>query len=129
PPKAPSMAGTRFGRFLRLARRAVLVTSPYAYQKASWLVPASLRGFARVALPSGMILHDVAIHIAGTTAWASPSSKAMLGRDGATMRDSSGKVRYVPVVSFASKETRDRFSMGVIEALRLAYPDVLAGEA
>jgi hypothetical protein len=40
PPKAPSMAGTRFGRFLRLARRAVLVTSPYAYQKASWLVPA-----------------------------------------------------------------------------------------
>ena len=29
-----------FGGFLRVDRRAVLVTSPYAYQKASWLVPA-----------------------------------------------------------------------------------------
>jgi hypothetical protein len=29
-----------YGGFLRVARRAVLVSSPYAYQKASWLVPA-----------------------------------------------------------------------------------------
>jgi hypothetical protein len=30
------------------------------------------------------------------------------------MRDDTGKVRYAPVISFASKEVRDRFSQGVI---------------
>jgi hypothetical protein len=29
-----------YGGFLRVVRRTVLVSSPYAYQKASWLVPA-----------------------------------------------------------------------------------------
>ena len=33
-----------FGGFLRVDRRAVLGTSPYAYQKASWLVPADTDG-------------------------------------------------------------------------------------
>jgi hypothetical protein len=32
--------GTRIWRICGVARPAVLVPSPYAYQKASWLVPA-----------------------------------------------------------------------------------------
>jgi hypothetical protein len=37
-----SMAGTQIWRICGVARRAVLVPSPYAYQKASWLVPAEV---------------------------------------------------------------------------------------
>ena len=74
------------------------------------LVRNSLRGFARVRLPSGMVLHDVAIHQKDGSAWASPASKPQLGRDGNVIRDTNGRIQYSPVVSFASRELRDRFS-------------------
>jgi hypothetical protein len=86
----------------------------------------TLRGFARVRLPSGMVLHDVAVHQKGARAWASPAAKPMIGRDGAVMRDADGKVQYAPVVSFASRERRDRFSSQVVEALHASPPEALA---
>ena len=36
-----------------------------------------------------------------------------------------GKIKYSNVITFATKELRDRFSEAIIEAVRLAYPDVL----
>lgn len=87
------------------------------------IVRNTLRGFAKVALPSGMILSDVSVHVSGETAWASPASKPVLDRDGVAMRDSAGKIRYVPIVSFARRDLRDRFSNGVIEALRGSHPE------
>ena len=86
----------------------------------------TLRGFARVRMPSGMVLHDVAIHQKDTAAWASPASKPMLNRDGVQMKDAAGKGLWTPIVSFASRELRDKFSAAIIEALRAAQPDVLS---
>jgi hypothetical protein len=45
PPKGSRGQARKFGGFLRVNRRAVLVTSPYAYQKASWLVPAKIETY------------------------------------------------------------------------------------
>jgi hypothetical protein len=86
----------------------------------------TLRGFLTAHLPSGMILHEVSIHTRNGSWWASPSSKPMLSRDGTALRDDAGKVRYSPVVSFADKQTRDRLSQAVVEALRRTHPDVFA---
>jgi hypothetical protein len=55
---------------------------------------SSLVGFGDIQTPSGMILHDVSIHVAGATAWASPASKPMLDRDQNVMRDEKGKIKY-----------------------------------
>jgi hypothetical protein len=85
----------------------------------------SLRGFCRVTLPSGMILDDVAIHVGETRAWAMPPSKPMLKRDGVTLRGSDQKIRYTPVVSFVTKEQRDRFPDAVIQGVRVAFPNAL----
>jgi hypothetical protein len=86
----------------------------------------SLRGFVRVKLPSGMVLHDVAIHAGSDNkAWAAPSSKPMIDREGHVLRDTEGKIRYVPVVAFASKEDRDRFSGVVVAAVLEAHPEAL----
>lgn len=85
----------------------------------------TLVGFCRVRLGSGLILHDVAIHQRNGTAWASPASKAMLNRDGQQMKDASGKPLWSPVVTFASRDLRDKFSRSVIEALRESHPGVL----
>ena len=87
----------------------------------------TLRGFAKIKLPCGLILTDVAIHIGGDNkAWASPASKAMLSGEGVALRDESGKIRYSPIVSFATKDVRDRFSQSVIEAVRASFPEALA---
>ena len=86
----------------------------------------SLLGFVKVELPSGRILAEVAIMAGDRGEWASPPSKPLIGRDGAPMKDAGGKPRYVPLVSFASKELRDRFSTSVIEALRATRPEVFA---
>lgn len=85
----------------------------------------TLRGFAKVRTPSGIIFHDVAIHHQADAAWAAPASKPLLNCDGQHMKDASGKAQWAPIVSFISKELRDKFSAAVIDALRISHPDVL----
>jgi hypothetical protein len=89
----------------------------------------TLLGFCRVRLPSGMILHDVAVHMKNGRHWASPSSKPRLGRDGLQLRDPDGKALWTPIVSFETKAIGDRFSAQVIEALRGAFPNALPDPA
>jgi hypothetical protein len=77
----------------------------------------SLRGFVRVRLPSGMVLSDVALHAGSDNkAWAAPPAKPMIDREG----------HVLPVIAFATKEHRDRFSAVVVDAVREAHPEALA---
>ena len=83
----------------------------------------NLLGFAKVELPSGMVLVDCTVMQGDRGAWVSPPSKPMIDRDGVAIKDGSGKVRYTPLVEFTSKEVRERFSNGVIDALRAAHAE------
>lgn len=91
------------------------------------VVRNSLVGFARVRMPSGVILHDVGIYKKDLKkdgkAWATPGGKPILGRDGTQMRGRDGKALWVPVVSFATKEGRDKFSAVVVAAIEAAHPE------
>jgi DNA-binding cell septation regulator SpoVG len=88
----------------------------------------SLLGFAKVELPSGMVIADVTILSGLNGPWASPPSKPMVGSDGIALKDANGKLRYMPIIEFTSKEIRNRFSTSVIEALRVAHPEALASD-
>lgn len=85
----------------------------------------SLVGFATVKAPSGLIFHDVSVHRQGDAMWALPASKPMIDRDGTQLKDATGKLRWVPIVSFKDKQTRDRWSRDVVEALKAQRPEVL----
>ncbi len=87
----------------------------------------SLLGFAKVEFPSGMVISDVTILQGEKGPWASPPSKPMVGRDGTVMKDDNGKVRYVPIIEFTDKATRNRWSDSVIEAMRAAHPEAFNG--
>jgi hypothetical protein len=87
----------------------------------------SLRGFARVRLPSGMILHDTGIYYNGETWWAAPPSKPVLDRSGRQIVK-AGKRQYQPTVSFVSRGKGDCFTDGVIAALRVSHPEVFDEE-
>jgi len=51
------------------------------------------------------------------SAWASPPSKPQI-KDGAVVKDEAGKIAYVNIFEFSSREARDKFSAAVIEAVR-----------
>ena len=93
-------------------------------RESSVMARNSLRGFATVEFPSGMVVHDVSIHECDGNRWASPPSKHSLSRDGVHICDTSGKGQHTPLVSFSSKDQRDRFSAMVIAPLRAQSPEV-----
>jgi hypothetical protein len=70
----------------------------------------TLRGFAVVEFPSGLVINDVTVHTSNGKPWASPPSKPMVGRDGIALKDANGKARYQPVIEFKDKETRAHWS-------------------
>jgi hypothetical protein len=83
----------------------------------------SLRGFAEVRLPNGLIVSDIVVGEAGGRQWALLPSKPMLDCDGSLMRDPGGKPRYSPVVEWASPALRDEFSRRVVALVRAQHPD------
>jgi hypothetical protein len=89
------------------------------------LVRNTLRGFARVRLPEGIILHDVAIHIRDGKPWAAPPGRPVVARDGRQLKDAAGKPQFSPTLTFTSRADQDAFSNTVIEALRRTHPEAL----
>lgn len=85
----------------------------------------TLQGFCTVTHPSGLVLHDVAIHQNAGSAWAMPPSKPKL-KDGVHVKDANGKLGWQPLISFVRKEHKDRWSDQVIAALRAAHPEALS---
>lgn len=85
----------------------------------------SLRGFVSATLPSGLVINEISVFAKDGKTWASPPSKPMLDRDGKALVDSDGKRRFTPIIEFTSPEIRNRFSDGVIAALREMYPGAL----
>jgi hypothetical protein len=82
----------------------------------------SLRGFASVKLPNGLVIYDITIGEASGKRWALLPSKAMVDRDGNLKRDASGKIRYAPVNEWGTPELRDEFSRRVADLVRRVHP-------
>lgn len=85
----------------------------------------TLRGFADVRVGKALIIREVAIHVSHGRAWASLPSKPVL-KDGRATTDERGKIRYVPMMEWADKETRDAFSDAVVAAVRERSPEAVA---
>lgn len=90
------------------------------------VVKNTLRGFAVVRQPSGMVIADVGVHEREGKAWASPPSKPMLDRDGRQLRDTDGKARWSNLISFADRATQTTWSDAVVAAVRAQHPEALA---
>ena len=73
----------------------------------------TLRGFASVKLPKGLVINDVVIGESYGKQWASLPSKAIIDRDGDLMHDAGGKIRYAPVIEWGTPALREEFSRRV----------------
>ena len=85
----------------------------------------ALRGWITVMQPSGQRIHDCGLFVRDGRWWVSPPSKPHIGRDGAQLKDPSGKLRWDPVVSFGSRVAAERWASAVLAALRTSHPQVL----
>lgn len=80
-------------------------------------------------MPSGVVFHDVSVHFSNGRFWAAPAAKPQMSREGVHLRDAhTAKFLYFPMVTFVTKEIRDKFSDAVIAALRLVHPDAFVIE-
>jgi len=90
------------------------------------LVKNSLRGFADVALPIGLVIRDIPILTSHGKCWASLPSKPVLDRDGKHV-ETNGKKQYAAILEWRSRELADAFSARVVELVRQAHPDAFDG--
>lgn len=88
----------------------------------------SLRGFAEVRIGKSLIVSDVSVHCNAGRRWASLPSKPQMGRDGVALKDEGGKIKYVPIIRWSSKEMADAFSEGVIAAVEREHPGETASD-
>jgi hypothetical protein len=86
----------------------------------------TLRGFAKVQFPSGVIIAEIGIHVAGSRAWASPPSRPWV-KDNAVVLDAVGKPHWQPLIAFATHGVRSSWSRQVLAAVHEGYPEVFEG--
>ncbi len=89
------------------------------------VVKNTLRGFVDVHLPFGgaaLVIKDISIHRKGDRAWCGLPAKPKITPDGAAMKGEDGRIAYVNVLEWSSREMSDRFSTKVIELVEAAHP-------
>ncbi len=76
----------------------------------------SLRGFADLAMDSGLVLLGCTYHEANGKRWCSPPGRPQLDADRQVMLE-GGKVLYAPVVDFTDKSIRYKWSAAAVAAI------------
>jgi hypothetical protein len=94
----------------------------------SWrpLAKGSLRGFATIELPIGLVIAEVPIFATSGRVWASLPSKPQVDKDGQHKRDVNGKLAYEAILRWRSRDLSDRFSSAVIALINEHHPGALA---
>jgi hypothetical protein len=82
----------------------------------------TLFGFAKLQL-GALTISDCPVHETAGRKWVGLPSKPMIDGDGNAKRDDAGKLRYAPLLQWATKAASDRFSDSVIAALEEKHPD------
>ena len=76
----------------------------------------ALLGFADIELASGLTIVDCTLMEKDGSRWCSPPAKAHLDQDRRqVIKD--GKPQYAAVITFKSKDTRDKWSAQAVEAI------------
>jgi hypothetical protein len=89
----------------------------------------TLKGFADITVGEMQLtIKDVAIHEKNNSRWAALPSKPML-KDGAALKDDTGKIKYSPILQFGGRDVADAFSAAAIRAVLDHSPDAFDAAA
>lgn len=85
----------------------------------------TFRGWAKVALPFGMILPGCPVHVHGRRAVAFPPMRLLIDTEGKLARSPAGKAVERSTIEFSSSERKAEFASAVGAAVAAAYPEIL----
>jgi len=77
----------------------------------------ALRGFADLALDSGLTVHDCLLMESGGRRWVNLPGKPQLDKEQKPIRGADGKIAYSPVVSIPDRTRRDEFNAQGLAAI------------
>lgn len=97
---------------------------PVTLREFRQVVKNSLRGFAVVELPSGIVIHDISLHNSHGKTWAAMPAKPQMDGAGA-IRQIDGKTQYKKIVEWRDRDLSDRFSVMVCDLVREQHPKAL----
>ena len=84
----------------------------------------SLRGFATVELPSGLVIKDISMHTSNGKSWASLPAKPHIAKDGSpVMKD--GKAQYLSILQWKNRDLADGFSAALVGLVTAEHPNAL----
>jgi hypothetical protein len=83
----------------------------------------TILGFLSIELPSGLVINDAKLMV-GTAGkhWIALPAIKQIGKDGEPRVDDNGRQLWSPIVEFATRDARDRFSELILAALRRQHP-------
>jgi hypothetical protein len=88
----------------------------------------TLRGFAVVRIQElHLIIRDVAVHEKNGRRWAQLPAKPQI-KDGAIVKDATGRSQYFPIMEFSGREVQDAFSAAVINAIQARDPNAFSDQ-
>jgi hypothetical protein len=85
--------------------------------KFTSLERGALKGFADLALDSGMIIHDALVMESHGKRWVNLPAKPQLDADKRAKVGEDGKIAYMPVVSIPDRDRREVFSNSALNAI------------
>jgi hypothetical protein len=88
------------------------------------IAKGALRGFCRIELPNGLVIHDAMVFASHGKTWANLPSKPQIGQDGQLKRDASGKLAYSPILEWRDADLRKRFSDALVALVRVEHPGI-----
>jgi hypothetical protein len=90
----------------------------------------TLRGFASVELPIGLILLDCPVHVSRGRPWAALPGRPVIDDAGRHADDPKrpSKKAWVAMAKWTDRDIAERWSQRVIELVRGAFPNDLENE-
>jgi hypothetical protein len=83
----------------------------------------TLRGFAVVELPSGLVIRDVTVHEKAGKLWAGLPARPVLDSEGRHVSNHGGHKQYAAVLGWRDRALADGFSERVVELVRTEHPE------
>jgi hypothetical protein len=83
----------------------------------------TLRGFATFEFPSGLVIHDITVHVKGERAWVAFPGVPQL--DNGTVKQIEGKPQYKRIIEWRDRDLTDGFSAAAVAVIRREKPGAL----
>lgn len=97
---------------------------PMVLRKFRPLIKNTLRGFAEVELPSGLVISEITVHQKNDSAWAMLPSVPWIENGQHKIAD--GKPQYKKIMQWRDRDLSDGFSAALVALVREQFPTALS---